>query len=31
LTPARFEAPYNMNFLDVVEAGDITGATLTFI
>lgn len=31
LTPARFEAPYNMNFLDVVEAGDITGATLTFV
>lgn len=31
LTPARFEAPYNMNFLDVVEAGDITGATLSFI
>jgi len=31
LTPARFEAPYNMNFLDVVEAGDLTGATLSFI
>ncbi|MHA1379604.1 MAG: hypothetical protein ACTSRG_14620 [Candidatus Helarchaeota archaeon] len=24
LTPARFEAPYNMNFLDAVEAGDLT-------
>lgn len=31
LSPARFEGAYNMNFLDVVEAGDITGASLTFI
>jgi len=31
LAPARFEAAYNMNYLDVVEAGDLTGATLTFI
>lgn len=30
LSDAAFTAPYGMNYADVFEAGDITGATLTF-